>query len=67
MQVRVGKEVIGETYVNWLEAINFTKEYCQNKAFMLYKDKKPTNNKIYASYRFLTKADFEALNLSRKT
>jgi hypothetical protein len=62
-----GKETLGEAYINWSEAIYFTKDYSENKACILYKDKQKTKHKFYLKFRFLTKIQARQLKMEENS
>lgn len=66
LEARHNKQGLGECFVNWSECIFFTKENSENKAFLLYHDKKRTRNKVYMRFQFLTKAQAQLLNIDGK-
>jgi hypothetical protein len=66
IEVKHGKELLGDVFVNWSECIYFTREFCENKAFLLYKDKARTKHKVYLRFQFLTKTQALQMNLDDK-
>jgi hypothetical protein len=46
-------QIIGEVFINYLEQLNFSLEYSTNQSFLLYKDGKKTQNKVYIKFRFI--------------
>jgi hypothetical protein len=66
LEVRKDKEVLGEAHINWSECIYFSREFCENKAFLLYKDKARTRHKVYMRFQYLTKAQALLMNLDDK-
>lgn len=63
LEVKQNKQILGECFINWSECIYFTKENSENKAFLLYNDKKRTRHKVYLRFQFLTKAQAQLLNI----
>ena len=67
IHAKSGKEVLGEVYINWLECLFFTKELCENKAFLLYKEKTKTQHKVYMRFQFITKTQAQIMGIDGKS